>query len=98
MLKRNDTLPLYFDTINGNIALGLYLENEKKPSIFYLEKTSDNILRKLGPCMEEIGQVPIESKLVIESLETILKKQKSTTLEEFLVRCKKRAISDRKTI
>ncbi|HFU75708.1 MAG TPA: hypothetical protein ENK66_05610 [Arcobacter sp.] len=98
MLKRNDSLPLYFDTVNGNTALGLYLENEKKPSIFYLEKTSDKTLRKFDPFMEEIGQIPIESKLVIESVETILQNQKSSNLEAFLERCKKRAISDRKKI
>jgi hypothetical protein len=102
MLKSYDSLPLFFDTVNGNTALGVYLENEKNPSIFYLENSSDKKLRKIDSFMREIGQVPIESKLVIESLETMLENNKPSNgnlnLEKLLNRCKKRAISDRKII
>ena len=102
MLERNDSLPLFFDTINGNTALGLYLDNDTSPSVFYLEDSSDKSLRKIDSFMEEIGHIPIESKLVIESVETIMKnkntQEQQSTLETFLERCKKRAISDRKNI
>lgn len=101
MYKKLDSLPLYYDNANGMTGIGINF-NEQKPSVLYVDSNNQVKLIQRDPFMTEIGQIPIESKLVINSLEKIIEKNKKENntdiLESFLKKCKKRAISDRKLI
>jgi hypothetical protein len=100
-----DSLPIYYDNTNGKTGIGLFLDgNLSKPTILYLDTSNskNNHQVQLDSFMTEIGQIPIESKIVIHKVENFLssctQNDKTIRLEKFLEHCKRRARSDRKII